>query len=122
MRDARDSRIKGPIESHQQARVYTLFAIRSFPVNKFSVHFRKSANANFSFGDTQSYASRRDRAHHNARIEVNQPLYIMHRLLIFDIFTHNSRASRIAYSRLNKSSRQYRFQMCPYSTEDNICQ
>ncbi len=31
------------------------FAIRSFPVNKFSVDFQKSVNANFSFGDAQSY-------------------------------------------------------------------
>ncbi len=51
MRDAHNSRIKGHIANHQQTQVYTLFAICSFPVNKFSVHFQKSANANFSFGD-----------------------------------------------------------------------
>ncbi len=45
-------------------------------------------------------ASRRDSAHHNARIEVNQPLYTMHSLLIFDIFTHNLHTTRIVDSRL----------------------
>ncbi len=43
------------ITNHQQTRVYTLFAIRSFPVNRFSLYFQKSANANFSFSDAQSY-------------------------------------------------------------------
>ncbi len=37
-----------------QTRVFTLFAIRSFPVNKFSVHFQESVNANFSFGKLPS--------------------------------------------------------------------
>ncbi len=48
-------------------------------------------------------ASRRDRTHHKACIEANQPLYTMHSLLIFDVFTHNLRTSRIVYSRLNRS-------------------
>ncbi len=43
MRDAYDLRIKGHIANHQQTRVYTLFAIRSFPVNKCSVHFQKKS-------------------------------------------------------------------------------
>ncbi len=56
MCDARNSQIKGRIANHQQTRVYTLFAIRSFPVNKFSTIFqKKSVNANFSFGDARSY-------------------------------------------------------------------
>ncbi len=55
MRDARNSRIKWRIPNHQQIRVYTLFAVCSFPVNKLSVHFQKSVNANFSFGDARSY-------------------------------------------------------------------
>ncbi len=40
--------------------------------------------------------------HHSARIEANQPLYTLHSLLIFDIFTHNLRASCIVYSHLHK--------------------
>ncbi len=55
MRDARDLQIKGRIANHQQTRVYTLFAIRSFPINKFSIHFQESANGNFLFGDARSY-------------------------------------------------------------------
>ncbi len=35
--------------------ILTLLAIRSFSVNKFSEHFQKSVNANFSFGDARSY-------------------------------------------------------------------
>ncbi len=41
MSDACDSRIKVRIANYQQTRLYTLFAIRSFLVNKFSVHFQK---------------------------------------------------------------------------------
>ncbi len=111
MRDVHDLRIKGRIMNHQQTWVYTLFAICSFPVNKFSVHFQKSANANFSSNDAQSYRlEERSRASH-ARIKANKPLYTMHSLLIFDVFTHNSHASRIVYSRLNNTSRiLYTFQ------------
>ncbi len=38
MRDARDSQMKERIANHQQTQVYTLFAIRSFTANKFSVY------------------------------------------------------------------------------------
>ncbi len=48
--------------------------------------------------------SRRDRAHHSVDIEANQPLYTMHSLLTFEVFTHNSRAPRIVYSRLKGPS------------------
>ncbi len=89
----------------RETRVYTLFAIRSFPVNKFSVHFQKSASANFSFGDARSSASRRDCTHHNARITLcahrSESTSIHYAQFInFDVFTHNSRASHIVYSRL----------------------
>ncbi len=42
-----NSQIKGRIANHQQTRVYTLFAIRSFPVNKFSMRFQKKCEYEF---------------------------------------------------------------------------
>ncbi len=82
MRDARDSQIKGHIANHQQTRVYTLFAIRSFKVNKFIVHFQKSVNTNFFFGNEQSYRLEE----RSLASQITQPLYTMHGLLIFDVF------------------------------------
>ncbi len=51
MRDVRDLQIKGRIANHQQTRVYTRFAIRSFRSTNLAHISKKSANANFSFGD-----------------------------------------------------------------------
>ncbi len=100
MCDARDSRIKGRIANHQQTRVYTLFAICSFPANKFSVHFQKVWMWIFPLVMCEVTALRRDHMHHNAHIEVHQPLHTMHSLLIFDVSTHKLRTSHIVYSRL----------------------
>ncbi len=47
MRDTCDSQIKGRIANYQQTRAYTLFAVRSFPVNKFNVHFQKKGECEF---------------------------------------------------------------------------
>ncbi len=45
----RNLQIKGRIANHQQTRVCILFAIRSFPVNKFSVHFQKKCKSLLNF-------------------------------------------------------------------------
>ncbi len=100
MRDAHSSWIKGRIANHQQTRVYTLFTICSFPVNKFSVHFQKKARIEFFLWWCVKLPPRGE----IARIESNQPLYTMHSLLIFYIFTHNLCVSRIVYPPLYHSS------------------
>ncbi len=69
MHDARDLQIKGRIVNHQQTRVYTLFAIRSFSVNKFSGRFQKKVQMQiFPLVMCEVTASRKDLTHHNARI------------------------------------------------------
>ncbi len=101
MRNARDSRIKGRITNHQLTRVYTLFAIRSFPVHKFSRNFQKSANAIFSFGNARSYClEERLRTSQCAQRSKSTSIHYT-QLLIFDVFTHNSHTSHIVYGRLH---------------------
>ncbi len=101
MHDAHDSRIKGRIANHQQTRVYTLFAICFFQSTNLGCVYKKVRKRIFPLVMREVTALRRDCAQHNARIEVNQPLYTLHSLLIFDVFTHNLCASRIVYSRLH---------------------
>ncbi len=67
---------------------------------------KKSVNANVSFGHarTRGEITRITmRALLHACVGANQPLYTMHILLIFDIFTHNLHASHIVYSQLQNS-------------------
>ncbi len=99
MCDARDLRIKGRVAIHQQTRVYIHYSqfVLFQPTNLVRIS-KKVRMRIFPLAMREITASRRDPAHYNVRIEANQPLYIMHSLLILDVFTHNSHTSRIVYS------------------------
>ncbi len=61
--------IEGRIVNHQQTRVYTLFAIRSFPVKKFSVYFQKKVRIQiFPFVMREVIALRTVCAHNFMRV------------------------------------------------------
>ncbi len=109
MCDVRDSRIKERIANHQQTRVYKLFAICSFPVNKFSVLSKKEWMRMFPLVMHEVTASGRGCVHHNAHItscvqrRESSSTHNAQSKLIFEVFTHNSHASRIVYSRLDNT-------------------
>ncbi len=62
MRDARNLWIKGCIVNHQQTRVYTLFAIRSFPLTNLACISKKVWMRIFPLVMREVTASRKDRA------------------------------------------------------------